>query len=226
MSSSKISHVSIDYRLGMVNQKAPGIFNQKPIKNAVGMAVSDLLSATNYLLLHAQELNIDPAKIIASGSSAGAITVLQADYEINDKRIKTSLLPQEFRYAGIIALAGAIFSNEGLPTYTTRPAPTLFFHGSSDKLVVYNKVQFFNQGLFGSKSLVKRFKSEGYPYIFYSMEKIGHDVSEYPMQEFLPEIYQFIVDLVFESKQWMIDINFNDKLRKPDRSMTPNNFYD
>ncbi len=217
--------VSIDYRLGMKGQKAPGIFNQKPIRNAVSMAVSDLLSATDYLLQHADELNIDASKIVASGSSAGAITVLQADYEINDRRAESSALPENFKYAGIIAFAGAIFSNEGTPSYTNRPAPTLFFHGSSDKLVVYNKIRFFKQGVFGSKSLVKRFRAQGYPYLFYSMEKVGHEVSEYPMKDFLPQIHQFIVDFVFLRKQWMIDVNFNDKLRKSDTSVNHNNYY-
>ena len=217
--------VSIDYRLGMKGQKAPTLFNNKPLRNAIGVAVADLYSATNYLLQNAEELNIDTSKIIISGSSAGAITVLQADYEKCDHREPAKVLPDNFRYAGVIAFAGSIFSTEGLPSYTQRPAPTLFFHGSKDKLVPYNKTRFFNRGVFGSKPLAKRFKGEGYPYTFYTMENIGHDVSEYPMKEFLPEIDRFIRDFVFDHKQWMLDIHLEDKFRKSDTSTNPGSYY-
>lgn len=217
--------VSIDYRLGMKDQKAPGIFNNKPIWNAIAVAVEDLYSATNYLLENAEALSIDPSRIIISGSSAGAITVLQADYESRDNHPSANLLPDNFHYAGVISFAGAIFSTEGTPSYTQPPAPTLFFHGSADKLVPYNKTRFFKLGMFGSKPLAKKFKSEQYPYLFYSIEDIGHEVSEYPMQEFLPEIEQFINDWVLNGKQWMTDTNIKDLLRKSDSSTTPGNYY-
>lgn len=218
--------VSIDYRLGMKGQKAPSVFNNKPLRNAIAMAVADLYSATNYLLQHADELNINTSNIIISGSSAGAMTVLQADYEKRDLRESSKVLPDNFQYAGVIAFAGSIFSTEGLPSYTLRPAPTLFFHGSGDKLVPYGKTQFFKLGVFGSEPLAKRFKEQGYPYVFYTMENIGHDVSEYPMKEFLPEIEQFIQDFVFDRKQWMLDINLKDKLRKSDTSTNPGSYYE
>lgn len=217
--------VSIDYRLGMKGQKAPGMFNNKPIRNAIAIAVEDLYSATNYLLENAEALSIDPSLIIISGSSAGAITVLQADYENRDNRPSADVLPDNFHYAGVISFAGAIFSTEGTPSYTQSPAPTLFFHGSADKLVPYNKTRFFKLGMFGSKPLAKKFRSERYPYLFYNMEDIGHEVSEYPMQEFLPEIEQFINDWIFAGKQWMTDINVKDLLRKSDTSTTPGNYY-
>lgn len=218
--------VSIDYRLGMKGQKAPGILNSKPLRNAIAIAVEDLYSATNYLLAHAEELHIDPSQIIISGSSAGAITVLQADYEERDNHPSAEVLPEDFRYAGVISFAGAIFSTEGTPSYTQPPAPTLFFHGSADKLVPYNKTRFFKIGMFGSKPLAEQFKNNQYPYLFYSMEDIGHEVSEYPIQEFLPEIEKFIQDWIFESKQWMTNIYFKDLLRKSDTSTTPGNYYD
>ncbi|MCE5206646.1 MAG: alpha/beta hydrolase [Porphyromonadaceae bacterium] len=217
--------VSIDYRLGMKGKEAPGILNHKPLQESIEMAVSDLYAATNFLLAHADELNIDPSLIILSGSSAGAITVLQADYMERDNHPLARVLPDNFRYAGVISFAGGIFSTEGLPSYTQRPAPTLFFHGSADKLVPYNNTRLFKLGMFGSKSLTKRFRDEGYPYVFYIMEDIGHEVSEYPMKEFLPEIEQFITDLVFDRKQWMQEIHFKDMLRASDRSNTPANYY-
>lgn len=217
--------VSIDYRLGMKGKEAPGILNHKPLQQAIEMAVTDLYAATNYLLEHAEELNIDPSLIILSGSSAGAITVLQADYRERNNHPAAEILPDDFRYAGVVSFAGGIFSEEGLPSYAQRPAPTLFFHGSADKLVPYDNTRFFKLGMFGSKSLAKRFRNERYPYIFYIMEDIGHEVSEYPMRDFLPEIEQFIIHLVFDRKQWMQEIRFKDMLRASDTSNTPANYY-
>lgn len=217
---------SIDYRLGMKDQKAPGVFNTKPLQNAIGIAVEDLYKATAYLVDHAHELKIDPSLFIISGSSAGAITVLQADYELQNRLPSAGILPEKFRYAGVISFAGAIFSTEGVPSYEQRPAPTLFFHGSADKLVPYNKFRFFRIGMFGSKTLTKVFRESKFPYLFYSMEDIGHEVSEYPMTEFLPEIQKFIQDYIFEQRQWMTDIRFKDMLRMSDKSSTPGNYYE
>lgn len=216
---------SIDYRLGMKDQKAPGVLNTKPLFNALTLAVSDLYSATDYLLKHADELNIDTSKIIISGSSAGALTVLLADYVKRNQKELASLLPQSFQYAGVISFAGAIFSNEGKLWYTQRPAPTLFFHGSGDKLVPYKQIRFLSLGMYGSKSLAAHFRQQGYPYVFYSMEDIGHEVASYPMKEFLPEIEQFIQEFVFNNKQWMVDINLKDKLRKPEINLNPGEYY-
>lgn len=217
--------VSIDYRLGMKYQKAPTIYNNKPLRKAIALAVADLYSATDYLLKNSEEFNIDTTKIIISGSSAGAITILQADYEKRDNRESASILSQSFQYAGVISFAGAIFSEEGKPSYTLNPAPTLFLHGSGDKLVPYKKIRVFSLGMFGSRALAKHFRKQGYPYVFYSMEDIGHEVAFYPMSEFLPEVEHFIRELVFNKKQLMVDINLKDKLRKSKISLTPASYY-
>lgn len=217
--------VSIDYRLGMKGKKAPGVLNHKPLRNAIDIAVEDLYAATNYLLENSTQLGIDPTQIIISGSSAGAITVLQADYANRDNHPSAGVLPDDFRYAGVISFAGAIFSAEGVPSYTDAPAPTLFFHGSSDKLVPFGNTRFLKLGMFGSAPLAKRFKAEGYPYVFYIMEEVGHEVSEYPMHEFLPEINQFITEYVLEGSEKMIDIQINDPARRSTSTTTPGDYY-
>lgn len=217
--------VSIDYRLGMAGQKAPSLFNFKPLENAISLAVSDLYTATCYLLENADELNIDPSLFIISGSSAGAITVLHADYEERDNHPSSDVLPKDFKYAGVISFAGGIFSNEGLPSYDQKPAPTMFFHGSADELVIYNKTRFFKTGMFGSAAITKRFRQERYPYIFYSFDGLGHEVSSLPMREFLPEIEEFINDLVLNKEQLMVKINYRDLLHQPETSDTPETYY-
>ena len=217
--------VSIDYRLGMKGEKAPSLFNFKPMENSIAIAVEDLYTATNYLLKNADELNIDTTQIIISGSSAGAIAVLQADYEKRNNKPSTKILSKPFQYAGVIAFSGSIFSREGTPSYNIAPAPTLLFHGSADKLVPYNNTRFFHIGMFGSNTLAKEFRKNEYPYMFYSMEGNGHEVSEYPMTDFLPQIDQFIADYVFCQKQLLIDINYRDKNRKVENSDSPSDYY-
>ena len=217
--------VSIDYRLGMKGEKAPSMFNNKPIQNSIVLAIEDLYEATNYLLKNAQELNIDKNQIIISGSSAGAITVLQADYEKRNSFESAKILPSEFQYAGVISFSGSIFSREGAPSYAIAPAPTLLFHGSADKLVPYNNTRFFHIGMFGSNTIAKEFRKNEYPYLFYSMEGNGHEVAEYPMTDFLPEIEQFITDYIFDKKQLFIDINYRDKNRVVEISDSPKDYY-
>ena len=216
---------SIDYRLGMKGEKAPSMFNYKPVEHSIALAVEDLYSATAYLLKNAKELNIDTTQIIISGSSAGAITVLQADYEKRNNFKSTSSLSKPFQYAGVIAFAGSIFSHKGTPSYNIAPAPTLLFHGSADKLVPYNNTRFFRIGMFGSNTLAKQFRKNGFPYQFYSMQGNGHEVSEYPMTDFLPEIDQFITDYVIKHKQLLIDINYRNKNRIPKKSDSPGDYY-
>lgn len=217
--------VSIDYRLGMKGEKAPSMFNYKPMENSITLAVEDLYAATDYILKNNEKLNIDPTQIIISGSSAGAITVLQADYEKRNSFESANILPPSFQYAGVISFAGSIFSHKGTPSYTVAPAPTLFFHGSADKLVPYNNTRFFHIGMFGSNSLAKEFRKKEYPYLFYSIEDNGHDVSEYPMKDFLPEIEQFITDYVLNKRQLLIDINYRDINRIPKKSDSPSDYY-
>lgn len=213
--------ISIDYRLGMVNEKPPAVHRTKPLLNAISLAVEDLFTATNYIIDHAHELNIDISKIIISGSSAGAMTVLQAEYEKQNGNAIANILPNNFDYAGIMAFSGAIYSNKGIPKYKKQPAPTLMFHGDADKLVVYNKIQFLNRGVFGSGALAKQYKKKNYPYALYSIEDLGHEVCEYPMVEHLTEIEQFIEYFVLERKQWMINHHLKDLQKKIDPRFNP-----
>ena len=151
--------------------------------------------------------------------------MLQADYEKRNNFKSTSSLSKPFQYAGVIAFAGSIFSHKGTPSYNIAPAPTLLFHGSADKLVPYNNTRFFRIGMFGSNTLAKQFRKNGFPYQFYSMQGNGHEVSEYPMTDFLPEIDQFITDYVIKHKQLLIDINYRNKNRIPKKSDSPGDYY-
>ena len=169
---------SIDYRLGLKGAKNLGLLNTEPLEKAVYMATEDAISALAYLLDHAKELKINKDYIVMTGSSAGAITSLQVDYALCNGFLNYDILPSDFRLAGVVSYAGAIFSKEGKVQYRNHePAPTMMFHGTQDNLVSYKGLSLFNVGFFGTDALVKRFEKYGYPYFARRFEGYGHSVA-------------------------------------------------
>ncbi|MDR1919410.1 MAG: alpha/beta hydrolase [Tannerellaceae bacterium] len=206
--------VAIDYRLGMKDFKktiAPDMGQLKLFKHLVrtlvhtlDIAVEDLFDATNYVLEHASEWGVRPEALISCGSSAGAITVLQGEYEICSGGRLSERLPQGFNYAGVISFAGAIFSQKGHLKWIKKPAPIQLFHGDMDREVPYDKLKFRQLGFFGSRHIAAQFEQLGYPYYFYSVENATHEMAGKPMTENLDEINTFIDKLVFKKENLMI----------------------
>jgi len=196
MADSGYVVAAIDYRLGMKGVHVKGLRVVKSMNRAINMAVEDLYSATAFLLQNADSFHINPKQIIISGSSAGAVTVLQADYDLSNNMDIAYALPVGFRYAGVISFAGGLLSHEGLPDYKRGAAPTLFFHGEDDKIVNYKSTRIFRLGFFGTNELVKRFKKFDYPYNVYRYSRIGHEVCFYPMIYKLQTINQWIKSTV------------------------------
>ena len=109
--------VSIDYRLGLKEPLAAGKLSPETfpqlLPQTVLMAVEDLYDATSFVAGKSAEWGIDPARIVACGSSAGAITVLQGAYFIANENPLTAKLPDGFDYAGVISFAGAVVDMAG-----------------------------------------------------------------------------------------------------------------
>jgi hypothetical protein len=184
---------SIDYRLGLKDTyDQVGIFNTRPLQIAIDLAVEDLYQATAFLVSRAGDLQIDPSRILVSGSSAGAITSLHGDWYNQNRHELVRILPEGFQYAGVIAFAGAIFSYEGKPRYDHAPAPTLFFHGSKDAVVPYNKRRLLNKGFFGSNFLARQFARNQYLFHYFRQIGAGHEMAVDPMNERIAEILYFI----------------------------------
>lgn len=202
--------VAIDYRLGLKGVKL-GLFHLKPGFQAPVIASEDLISATEFILSHQQKLRIDPKRIVLMGSSAGAITVLHADHELANRTAMVSSLPTDFRYAGVVSFAGAILSTKGRPRYATAPAPTLFYHGTKDKIVVYNKVSIFRKGMYGTKYLVKVFEKNEYPYMVVRYDGMRHRVSSFPRFEVQDQICDFVDRVVAGKYHNELDITIKDK---------------
>ena len=169
---------AIDYRLGLRGVKKLNVTHPEPLGIAINMATEDAISAIAYLLEHAAELKVNKDWIMMVGSSAGAITSLHTDFALCNGSLNSNILPEDFRLAGVVSYAGAIFSNEGKLQYRNHaPAPTMLFHGMADGLVPYNKIEFFNIGFYGTSSLVKRFEKFGYPYFARRFEGYGHSIA-------------------------------------------------
>ena len=169
--------ISIDYRLGLKGSDKVGVAQVNVLDKAIHMAVEDLFSATVFMIDNAETLGIDPENIVVSGSSAGAISVMQAEYESCNSTSWTEVLPEGFNYAGVMSFSGAILSRKGKVKYAKEPCPTLMLHGTADKLVPYKQIAFFNLGFFGGGKLVERFKKFGLDYNMYHFIGYGHEIA-------------------------------------------------
>ena len=169
--------VSIDYRLGLKGSKKVGVAQVNVLDKAIHMAVEDLFSATLFMIDNAETLGIDPSNIVISGSSAGAISTMQAEYEVCNRTSWAQVLPSDFNYAGVMSFSGAILSRKGKVKYAEEPCATLMLHGTADGLVPYNQIAFFNLGFFGGGKLVERFKKFDYNYNMYHFIDYGHEIA-------------------------------------------------
>ena len=199
--------VSIDYRLGLKGIKADGglVAMIEVFNNAINIAVEDMYAATNYVIERAEEWGVDTSKIMISGSSAGAITAVQAEWMRCNGAERAQVLPEDFRYAGVVSCAGAIFSVKGKPKFDTMPAPMLLFHGTSDSNVPYDHSSMFGVGFYGSAYIVKQLDKLGSPYWFYSVEYGDHSIAGIPLFYQCDVIMQFINDFVLNGNSLQID---------------------
>lgn len=201
--------ISIDYRLGLKGVKNVGFFKYNLIDNAIHIAVDDLYTATNFIIDNAEELGVNPNNIVLCGSSAGAISVLQAEYELANEREYASCLPKGFNYAGIISFSGAIFSRNGALKYKNEPCPTLLLHGTKDKIVEYKQIRFFNIGWFGSNTIAKVCKKKSYNYSIYRYEGLGHEIASIQMEAW-NEVIRFIETNIMYKQKYIIDAKVTD----------------
>ncbi len=201
--------ISIDYRLGLKGVKSVGATNVGPLDNAIHLAVEDLYSATAFLIDNADALGINPRNIVLCGSSAGAITILQAEYELCNRSALSGILPADFQYAGLMSFSGAILSREGNLVFDSTPAPTLFFHGTKDKLVTYKQIKFFKLGFFGSDKIVQRLKKFGFTYNIRRYKGNRHEIANI-MNLTVPEQTAFIEENIILGKPTIIDTTIVD----------------
>ena len=195
LADNGITVVSADYRT-MLSRLEPADIDgpeefAEALTGAIQTAVLDYTRATAYIISHADEWDINQNQIFACGSSAGAITALQAEYEICNRNASIGSIPAGFNYAGVISMAGAIFS-DGTPRWRRTPAPMLLFHGDADSTVPFNRATMGTFGLWGSESIAESLTALNIPNTFWKILGADHSVAITPMDNHSGAILDFI----------------------------------
>lgn len=201
--------VAIDYRLGLKGASKVGLGQASLVEKAIGIAVEDLYSATLFLLENADKTGVDPSNIVIAGSSAGAITVMQGEWELCNRSGRARVLPEGFHYAGVMSFAGAIYSKQGRIRYDREPCPTLMLHGTADKVVNYKQIWFFNLRFAGTDVVTRSFRRGGYNYDTFRFKDRMHEIAE-AMCSCYEEEMRFIKENVMEGHKVVIDATVDD----------------
>ena len=166
------------------------------------------------MITHAEELNIDPAKITLTGSSAGAITVLQLDYCRANGLEPASALPKGWKPAAVIPYAGGVMCKKKDLKYKTDPAPTFLMHGTKDKIVNYKGFGLpFHSKLNGSKTIDKKMRKQNIPHWFIRFEGIGHEVASWFPGSV--DLFCSFVNLSLSGRVSSLDATMTDDTLKP-----------
>lgn len=202
--------VSIDYRLGLKGVRMGGLSFVDKLENAINLAVEDLFSATEFLIENGARYGIDSSNIVLAGSSAGAITVLQAEYEICNGGRLAAVLPESFNYTGVMSFSGAILDREnGGLRFSKKPCPILLLHGIDDKLVPYKRIALFKDSFNGTDSIAKVLKQNSFPFTVLRYTGRGHEVSTYGAYCVREELY-FIEKYIIDSSESITDSTVTD----------------
>lgn len=127
--------VNISYRLYLKGQSFHCDQPSSEKINAFRTAVSDLRSATDFIL-KTYKAQIERDQVFISGSSAGAEVVLHAPYwDAEIMNLDKPDLEKNFKYAGVLAFAGAMVDTSLITKENM--VPTMMYHGTCDPLVPY-----------------------------------------------------------------------------------------
>ena len=211
--------INIDYRLGlrdsvMVAQNQRFFDIDDLFQYCIDIATEDCAEAVKWVVAHAKEIDIDPSKIALTGSSAGAITVLQLDYCRANGLELTSTLPEGWKPAAVIPYAGGIMCKKKDLKYKTEPAPTLLMHGTKDRIVNYKGFGLpFHSKLLGSKSIDKKMNRQDIPHWFIRFEGIGHEVASWFPGSV--DLFCAFVDQALTGRITHLDATMTDSKLKP-----------
>ena len=148
-------------------------------------SVKDAKSAVRYLKIHADELGIDPDKIVASGGSAGghlaACTALIRNINENTDDLNVSSVPMLMvlfnpvvdtgkKGYGQEKFAGREFELSPVHHITPNVPTTLIMHGKDDKTVPYENVVRFSYLMKqqNNKCILIGYKNQGHGFFNYS----------------------------------------------------------
>jgi acetyl esterase/lipase len=194
---------AVSYRLTMRGQSM-GCDQQKQVKIAAfRSAVEDVWAATRFVLSHAAAWGVNPQRIALAGSSAGAEAVVNAAYwPSGGLGFEKRELPDDFQYAGLLAMAGALLDLDWITE--TNAVPTCLFHGIDDPLVPFASASHHyctpNQPgfllLHGGDSIAQRLRELNKPYLLIAGTEGGHGWADKPMADHLDVVLRFLKDQI------------------------------
>jgi para-nitrobenzyl esterase len=194
---------AISYRLTMKTLGFGCTTKSEDKIGAFNKASEDISIAVQYLLKNKSKFEINTNKVVLIGTSAGAEAILNLVYVYNDKR-----LPKNFKFAGLISMAGAVTSLENITKETA--IPTQLFHGTSDQLVPYaiaphHYCKTEDAGyllLYGSRAIANKLKKLKTSYYLYTVDEGDHSWSSRPMFQCTKEIIDFLYyDVLHRNKR-------------------------
>lgn len=214
---------SISYRLTRAGTKeAFGCNCQVAEKeNAVEIAKEDLQDATFFLIQNRTQYGVNPYQIILAGSSAGAETVLNTAYQPPNCY---GLASGPVAYAGVISMAGAV--SDTTLIYDDSAIPSLFFHGTNDKLVPYGTAPHHYckkeaKGywiLYGPYTIAQQLDKLGTSYWLHTTCGAGHELHSLPFTEYFDDIIEFCHDFIINGKKEQRRTFVKDKQAKEEHS--------
>lgn len=191
--------VTMSYSLTM---KGQSFSCDQPTPNKIETfreAGSDIARATQFLIDRSDSLGIDPEQIVLAGSSAGAEAILHAAYWSETRSANgDQLLSEDFRYAGLISMAGALVSLDWITAESA--IPTQFFHGTCDNLVPYGEAPHHYcavgepgyMPLYGAEAIAGKLRELGKPYYLYTVCGGRHEWAGKPKSANVTEIVDFL----------------------------------
>ena len=211
--------ISIDYRLGFQDKEMVASHSKlfkltELFQYCIDIATQDCAAAVAWTCANADMLDIDPSRIILTGSSAGAISVLQLDYCRANTLKDASELPAGWKPAAVVPYSGGIMCHKRDLKYETAPAPTMLMHGKKDKIVNYKSFGLpLSSKLFGSKKINKAMNRQDIPHWFISFEDVGHEVAIW-----LPgsvDLFCSFVDMALAGRTTTLEADIIDSDLKP-----------
>ena len=195
----------ISYRLTRKNKSFGCDYEAAGKMETFSLAAEDFMDAAKFMKDNAEIFHIDPKKMIAGGSSAGAEGVLNAVYN-PDLMFKNRRAYKDLKFSAVISLAGALADVR----YLNKEESTsgIFFHGTADNLVPYATAAHHycdpkQPGYFildGSKTIVDKLEQLDTSFLFYSYEGAKHEISGMPFQE-MPAIFHFLKKVALENEK-------------------------
>jgi predicted peptidase len=199
MNTSGYAFASISYRLLM---KGKSFGCDQPAHQKIMVfqqSMIDVRRATAYLISRQNDFKLDMSNVILAGSSAGAEAILHTAYwSTANLPAEALVLSADFRYAGIISMAGALID----PAMITNEnaLPSLFFHGTCDALVPFDtrSHRLCSPGqsgyllLHGAGELKTRHIQLNKPIYLVTYMNGGHEYASLPMETERDRMLEFI----------------------------------